>query len=79
VYVNPVRSVGKEVRYWVGLVRGDQKIKVQEREVAGAMWVTWEEALNKVTFEECRGMLRAVIDVLDGKPNETYEGLKTNL
>jgi bis(5'-nucleosidyl)-tetraphosphatase len=61
VYVNPVRNVGKEVRYWVGLVKdGESRIKVQEREVADARWCDWEEAKKLITFEEARNMLKAV-------------------
>lgn len=74
VYVNPVRNVGKEVRYWVGLVKdGDSKIKVQEREVADARWCSWEEAMALITFEEARNMLKTVESTLSssasGKAN----------
>lgn len=75
VYVNPVRNVGKEVRYWVGLVKdGESKIKVQEREVADARWCGWEEALNLITFDEARNMLKTVERSL-GKS----KSVKTNL
>ena len=72
--MNPVRNVGKEVRYWVGLVKdGDSKIKVQEREVADARWCSWEEAMALITFEEARNMLKTVESTLSssasGKAN----------
>lgn len=51
-------EVGKEVRYWVALVRGEQEVKVQEKEVEGAEWMGWDEAETKVTFESGRVMLR---------------------
>lgn len=60
VYTNPIRKVGKEVRYWVGVVRGEQEVRVQVEEVGEARWVGWEEAMETVTFDEGREMLRRV-------------------
>ncbi|TVY18893.1 Diadenosine hexaphosphate hydrolase [Lachnellula arida] len=60
VYTNPVRKVGKEVRYWVGVVKGEQDVVLQEAEVDGAKWVGWDEAEETITFEEGRAMLRRV-------------------
>ena len=75
VYVNPVRNVGKEVKYWVGLVKdGENKIKVEEREVADARWCDWEEALHLITFDETRNMLKAAPNALC-----VSKSLKTNL
>jgi bis(5'-nucleosidyl)-tetraphosphatase len=75
VYVNPIRNVGKEVRYWVGLVRdGQSNIRVQKREVADARWCDWDGALKLITFEETRNMLKAVESSLSGSKR-----LKTNL
>lgn len=58
VYTNPIRKVGKEVRYWVGVVKGEQEVVMQEMEVDGAKWVGWDEAEKTITFEEGRAMLR---------------------
>ncbi|TVY48939.1 Bis(5'-nucleosyl)-tetraphosphatase [asymmetrical] [Lachnellula occidentalis] len=60
VYTNPIRKVGKEVRYWVGVVKGEQELVVQELEVGGAKWVGWDEAERTITFEEGRAILRRV-------------------
>lgn len=51
-------EVGKEVRYWVALVRGEQELKVQEAEVAGAEWVGWDEAERRLSFESGKAMVR---------------------
>jgi isopentenyldiphosphate isomerase len=53
-------EVGKEVRYWVALVRGEQELKVQEMEVAGAEWMGWDEAENRISFESGKVMVRRV-------------------
>ncbi|KAE8453347.1 hypothetical protein EG329_011415 [Mollisiaceae sp. DMI_Dod_QoI] len=63
-YMNPIRRQGKEVVYFVGLVRGEQELRLQEKEVAGARWVGWDEALEVVTFEEGREMLRGAREAL---------------
>jgi hypothetical protein len=57
LYTNPIRKVGKEVRYWVGIVKGEQEVTVQE-EVDDAKWVGWDEAEKTITFEEGRAVLR---------------------
>lgn len=64
-YTNPIRKVGKEVKYWVGLVKGEQEIKVQEKEVDEARWLDWEEAESTITFEEGRALLRKVRKALE--------------
>ncbi|TVY53871.1 Bis(5'-nucleosyl)-tetraphosphatase [asymmetrical], partial [Lachnellula cervina] len=50
VYTNPIRKVGKEVRYWVGVVKGEQEVVMQEMEVDGAKWVGWDEAEKTITL-----------------------------
>lgn len=62
--MNPIRREGKEVVYFVGLVRGEQELRLQEKEVAGARWVGWDEALEVITFEEGREMLRGAREAL---------------
>jgi hypothetical protein len=69
VYFNPVKKVGKEVRYWVGVVRhpdaAAQVVEVQqEKEVNGARWCTWEEARELITFQGGRDVLEMVGEVL---------------
>lgn len=53
-----MRRIGKEVRYWVGLVQGGQEVKVQAAEVNDARWLSWDEAEKTITFDEGRAMLR---------------------
>lgn len=65
-YVNPVRKVGKEVRYWVALVRqGDRKLRLQEKEVADARWCSWDEAEALITFQEGRNVLLEAVKILE--------------
>lgn len=64
VYTNPVRNVGKEVRFWLGLVMGEQSVKLQAKEVAGAEWMGWEQAVERITFQEGKEMLRGVMEYL---------------
>ncbi|KAF8858040.1 hypothetical protein BDZ45DRAFT_802888 [Acephala macrosclerotiorum] len=63
-YKNPIRRKGKEVTYFPALIPQPQEIKLQEKEVADAKWVTWDEAMGLITFEECREMLRVVREAL---------------
>ncbi|KAG9238897.1 hypothetical protein BJ875DRAFT_286339 [Amylocarpus encephaloides] len=68
VYQNPLRKVGKEVRYWPALLQdGGGGINVQEAEVVEARWCGWSEAESLLSFEEARGVLRALRSALDGK------------
>lgn len=67
-YINPVRKNGKEVRYWVALVgkeEGEKTIKVQEKEVAGYKWCSWEEAMEKVTYDETKDKLKRVLAMFE--------------
>ncbi|CZR52380.1 uncharacterized protein PAC_02257 [Phialocephala subalpina] len=69
-YTNPIRRKGKEVTYFLGLVPEGQEIKLQEKEVADARWVSWDEAIGLITFEECRSMLGVVREALDSGEGE---------
>lgn len=64
-YTNPIRKQGKEVVYFVAVVRGEQEVRLQEKEVESARWVGWEEGRGLITFEECREMLGIVAKALD--------------
>ncbi|KAF4637216.1 hypothetical protein G7Y89_g866 [Cudoniella acicularis] len=68
VYENPIRKVGKEVRYWAALVPGEQKVKIQEKEIEEARWCNWEEAKELITFGEGKKILRDVGVCLDEGP-----------
>jgi bis(5'-nucleosidyl)-tetraphosphatase len=74
-YTNPIKNWTKEVRYWVGVVDnlGDGKVVVQEKEVADARWLSWNEALEIFTFVEGREILKRVIALLDGHTSLTLE------
>ncbi|KAK6602201.1 hypothetical protein ACHAPC_004722 [Botrytis cinerea] len=68
-YINPVRKNGKEVRYWLALVgkeEGEKEIKLQEKEVAGYKWCSWDEAAEKVTYDETKATLRRAVAMLEG-------------
>ena len=42
--VNPYKNIGKETRFWVGIVRGEQEVILQTEEVDEFRWCGWEEA-----------------------------------
>ncbi len=66
--MNPIRKVGKEVKYWVTLVRdGEQRIKLQAKEVNDARWCGWQEALELITFDETRTMLTKAARLLESQ------------
>ncbi|KAL3421765.1 hypothetical protein PVAG01_05921 [Phlyctema vagabunda] len=68
VYVNPMRNVGKEVRYWVVLVKPDEaskELQLQEVEVNDAAWYGWDEASQKITYGEARDMFEGVVEALE--------------
>ncbi|KAH6679656.1 NUDIX hydrolase domain-like protein [Halenospora varia] len=60
VYENPIRKVGKEVRYWVAVVKGEQEVRFQEKEVEEGRWCSFEEAKGLITFTEGRRILEDV-------------------
>ncbi|KAH8684761.1 NUDIX hydrolase domain-like protein, partial [Tricladium varicosporioides] len=60
VYENPIRKVGKEVRYWVAFVKEEQEVRVQEKEVEEGRWCGFEEAKGLITFTEGRRILEDV-------------------
>lgn len=66
VYVNPIRKVGKEVRYWPAVVIGEQQVELQQEEVEEYRWCEWAEAEGLITFSEGRAVLRQVKDCLGG-------------
>jgi 8-oxo-dGTP pyrophosphatase MutT (NUDIX family) len=59
--VNPYKNIGKETRFWVGIVRGEQEVRLQTEEVDEYKWCGWEEAMGCITFEDTRGVLRMVV------------------
>jgi 8-oxo-dGTP pyrophosphatase MutT (NUDIX family) len=58
--VNPYKNIGKETRFWVGIVRGEQEVRLQTEEVDEFNWCGWEEAGWLITFENTRSVLRMV-------------------
>jgi 8-oxo-dGTP pyrophosphatase MutT (NUDIX family) len=58
--VNPYKTIGKETRFWVGIVRGEQDVRLQTEEVDEYKWCGWEEASQLITFENTRSVLRMV-------------------
>jgi 8-oxo-dGTP pyrophosphatase MutT (NUDIX family) len=71
-YTNPVKGWIKEVRYWIGLVsdarvvgEADIALKIQEKEVGDARWVSWEDAENLITFQKMKDILRLAKGLLD--------------
>lgn len=77
-YRNPVRGWVKEVRYWVGVVEGqggtEEGIVVQQAELVDARWMGWEEAVELLTFEKGKEILRRAMELLDGGGEELGKG-----
>jgi len=78
-YRNPVRGWVKEVRYWIGLVEGQRetKFELQEAELVDARWLTWNEALELLTFDKGKELLKRVMELLDGKEQVKNDGSKS--
>ncbi|KAI9736573.1 MAG: hypothetical protein M1818_006084 [Claussenomyces sp. TS43310] len=72
-YRNPLKGWIKEVRYWVGLIErggmmgddGKEIIVVQEKEVADARWLRWEDAMELLSMEGLRIIMRQAMEMLD--------------
>jgi len=58
------RPVHKTVVYFLGFVRHVQPIRLQAQEIADFRWCDSQEALELITFPECRGMFRSVLAFL---------------
>ena len=66
-YRNPVRGWVKEVRYWVGVVNGEReaKFELQEAELIDARWLSWNDALDLLTYEKGKELLKRAMELLD--------------
>jgi hypothetical protein len=45
-------------------VRGEQEVRLQTEEVDEYKWCGWEEVGELITFEDTRGVLRMVRDLM---------------
>jgi bis(5'-nucleosidyl)-tetraphosphatase len=75
-YRNPVRGWVKEVRYWIGVVEGqrESKFDLQEAELVDARWLSWNDALDLLTFEKGKELLRRAVELLDGETQVESDG-----
>lgn len=75
-YRNPVRGWVKEVRYWIGVVEGqrDSKFDLQEAELVDARWLSWNDALDLLTFEKGKELLKRVKELLDEETQGESDG-----
>jgi 8-oxo-dGTP pyrophosphatase MutT (NUDIX family) len=64
-YRSRTKGCVKEVRYWIGLAGGEAKVKIEEPKVIDARWLVWREALELITFERGRELLRRAMELLD--------------
>jgi 8-oxo-dGTP pyrophosphatase MutT (NUDIX family) len=68
VYFSPFTKTGREVVYWVGLVRDENRdceLKLDEGEIGDARWCKWEEAMELLSFETTKEILRDVGKTLE--------------
>src|SRR3989304_7180649 len=54
--------ISKTVSYFPAVVRGE--LKLQPEEIRDGKWFTFQEALPKLTFQEARNILHAVINIV---------------
>ncbi len=75
-YRNPVRGWVKEVRYWVGIVeeQGDAKFKLQEAELVDARWLSWYDALDLITYEKGKELLKRAMELLGNETQSESDG-----
>lgn len=57
---SPAEGIEKEVIYFIAKVTGG-KIKPQEEEVQKIEWLNYEEALNRLTFENSKNLLKKAL------------------
>ncbi len=57
--------VDKRVKYFLGVV-GNPAVTVQEEEISDYRWAEFDEALELITFNECRELFRDVKRYIDG-------------
>jgi 8-oxo-dGTP pyrophosphatase MutT (NUDIX family) len=62
--INLYKNIGKETRFWVGIVRGEQEVRVHIEEVDEYKWCGWEDAGRLITFEDTRSVLRMVVGLM---------------
>ena len=48
----------KTVTYFLAHVKG--KLKLQDKEIAEARWLTFDEALELATFDECKRLIQSL-------------------
>lgn len=59
-----VRDAKKQTVYFLGKCASDDII-IQETEVASAEFVTYDKAIEKLTFEETKNMLKKANDIIN--------------
>lgn len=78
IYMNFKTQLPKAVRYWPALApKHDgrvQVVEVQAKEVKDYRWCAWNEALQLLDFEESRGHLRKVAELIEPGVNLSQLG-----
>ncbi len=59
------QPVRKTVVYYLGFLRQQPVVRLQAEEVADYRWCTAREAMQLITFEECRALFQEVLAFLD--------------
>ena len=57
------QKIDKIVKFFVGRVT-NPKVTIQEKEIANFKWVTYEEALMVISFDEPKVILKKVVEAL---------------
>lgn len=57
-------KIPKTVKYWVGLVKPDQSVKIQPEEVLDSVWLPLDKASAHITYASAKQLLQEVIEAI---------------
>ena len=58
------KLIDKTVKYFLGFVDHKNKIKIQEKEIQDFKWVSYNEAMKLITFEDGKKVLQEAFEYL---------------
>ena len=69
-FVQDEKQINKTVKYFLGFVNKED-VDTSKGEIHDAIWLTYEEALSKITFLEGKNTLKLALQALQDKENIT--------
>lgn len=64
--------IDKTVIYFIGFIDADSKLKLEPREVKGAVWLDEEDAIKKVTHENACSVIEGAFRILEASQKEVF-------